>query len=62
MKDELLKALPQMVFLVVLVINLITSAMDSDRSFKASLTATFVLISLTYWGGFYQPLLHFIKK
>jgi len=56
------EALPQMIFIVVLVINLITSLIDSNRNFKASLIATIVLVALTYWGGFFKPLLAFIIK
>jgi antibiotic biosynthesis monooxygenase (ABM) superfamily enzyme len=53
------EALPQMIFIVVLVINLITSLIDSDRNSKASLIATIILVALTYWGGFYKPLFDF---
>jgi hypothetical protein len=54
------EALPQMIFIVVLVINLITSLIDSDRNSKASLIATIILVALTYWGGFYKPLFDFL--
>jgi hypothetical protein len=58
---QLLKdALPQMVFIAVLLINLCTALMDSDRNFMASLIATFILVAITYWGGFYKPLLDFL--
>ena len=54
---QLLKAaLPQLVFLSVLLINLITSLIDSDRNFRASLIATIILVAITYWGNFYKPL------
>lgn len=56
------EALPQMIFIVVLVINLITSLIDSNRNFKASLIATIVLVALTHWGGFFKPLLAFLIK
>lgn len=56
------EALPQMIFIVVLIINLITSLIDSDRNFKASLVATIILVALTHWGGFFQPLLTFLAK
>jgi antibiotic biosynthesis monooxygenase (ABM) superfamily enzyme len=56
------EALPQMIFIVVLVINLITSLIDSNRNFKASLIATIILVALTYWGGFFKPLLAFLIK
>lgn len=50
------EALPQMTFIVVLVINLLTALIDSNRNFKASLIATIVLVAITYWGGFFKPL------
>ena len=54
------EALPQMIFIVVLAVNLCTSLIDSDRNFKASLIATAVIVALTYWGGFYKPLFDFL--
>jgi antibiotic biosynthesis monooxygenase (ABM) superfamily enzyme len=54
------EALPQMIFIVVLLINLITSLLDSNRNFTASLIATIVLVALTYWGGFFKTLLDFL--
>ena len=59
--NEAKEALPQMIFIVVLLINLCTSVVDSNRKFMASLIATIVLVALTYWGGFFQPLLAFIE-
>ena len=59
--NEAKEALPQMIFIVVLLINLCTSVVDSNRKFMASLIATLVLVALTYWGGFFQPLLAFIE-
>jgi antibiotic biosynthesis monooxygenase (ABM) superfamily enzyme len=56
------EALPQMIFIVVLVINLCTSIIDSNRNFKASLIATIVLVALTHWGGFFKPLFAFLSK
>jgi len=56
------EALPQMIFIVVLVINLLTSLIDSDRNFKASLVATIILVGLTHWGGFFKPLLDFLTS
>ena len=53
---EAQEALPQMIFIAVLVINFLTSLIDSDRNSKASLIATIILLALTYWGGFYKPL------
>jgi hypothetical protein len=54
------EALPQMIFLVVLTINFVTSIIDSNRNAMASFGATIVLIGLTYWGGFYKPLIEFL--
>ncbi len=54
------EALPQMIFIAVLVINLATSLIESDRNFKASLTATAIILAITYWGGFYKPLMDFL--
>ena len=54
------EALPQMIFIVVLVINFITSLIDSNRNFKASLIATIVLVAITHWGGFFKPLFAFL--
>ena len=59
--NEAKEALPQMIFIVVLLINLCTSVVDSNRKFMASFIATIVLVALTYWGGFFQPLLVFIE-
>lgn len=56
------EVLPQMLFIVVLTINLLTSVIDSNRNTKASFMATLILLGLTYWGGFFQPLLDFIKS
>lgn len=56
------EALPQMIFIVVLLINLFTSLIDSNRNFKASLIATIVLVALTHWGGFYKSLLDFLIR
>jgi len=55
------EALPQMIFIVLLLINLCNSLIDSNRNFKASLVATIVLMALTYWGGFFEPLLTFLR-
>jgi ABC-type dipeptide/oligopeptide/nickel transport system permease subunit len=54
------EALPQIVFLVVLLINLGTSLIDNDRNFKASLIATIIVVAITHWGGFFKPLLDFL--
>jgi antibiotic biosynthesis monooxygenase (ABM) superfamily enzyme len=51
------EALPQIIFIAVLLINLCTSLIDSNRNFTASLIATIVLVALTHWGGFFKPLL-----
>lgn len=55
------EVLPQIIFLVVLVVNFLSSLIDSNRNSKASLMATMLLIALTYWGGFYGQLLALIK-
>ena len=54
------EALPQIIFIAVLAINLCTSLIDSNRNFKASLVATTILVGLTYWGGFFKPLFYFL--
>jgi hypothetical protein len=54
------EALPQMVFIAVLVINFLTSLIDRDRNSMASLIATLFLLAVTYWGGFFKPLLDFL--
>jgi len=54
------EALPQMVFIVVLVINFLTSLIDRDRNSVASLVATLFLLGVTYWGGFFKPLFDFL--
>ena len=51
------EVLPQIIFIVVLVLNFIGSALDSNRNSMASFLATVVLLALTYWGGFYAPLI-----
>jgi len=57
---EAQEALPQLIFIAVLVINFITALIDSDRNSKASLILTIILVALTYWGGFYKPLIDFL--
>jgi hypothetical protein len=54
------EALPQMLFLGVLLINFVTSLIDRDRNSMASFIATIILVALTYWGGFYKPLFDFL--
>jgi len=56
------EALPSIIFIIVLLINLITSLIDSNRNFMASLIATLVLVALTHWGGFFKPLLAFLAR
>ncbi|MHB8829230.1 MAG: hypothetical protein ACYC6Q_06855 [Syntrophales bacterium] len=51
------EVLPQIIFIVVLVLNFIGSALDSNRNSMASFLATVILLALTYWGGFYAPLI-----
>jgi hypothetical protein len=55
-------AIPQMVFIVVLIINLTASLLDENRNFKASLISTGILVAITYWGGFFQPLFILINS
>jgi hypothetical protein len=62
MKEALIEALPAMALIAVLIINLVTSLIDSNRNFKASLLATIVLLGITYWGGFFKPLLAFLAS
>jgi hypothetical protein len=54
------EALPQMIFVAVLVINFLTSLLDRDRNSMASFIATLFLLGVTYWGGFFQPLFDFL--
>jgi hypothetical protein len=56
------EALPQMIFIVVLIINLIMSVIDSNRNFMVSLIATMVVVALTHWGGFFKPLLALLQQ
>ena len=56
------EALPQMIFLAVVVINFLSSLLDRDRNSMASFIATAVLMALTYWGGFYEPLIDFLTS
>ena len=56
------EALPQMIFLAVVVLNFLTSLLDRDRNSTASFIATAVLMALTYWGGFYEPLIDFLTS
>jgi type III secretory pathway component EscS len=56
------EALPSIIFIIVLLINLITSLIDSNRNFMASLIATLVLVAITHWGGFFKPLLTFLAR
>ena len=51
------EALPQIVFIAALAFNFITAVIDSNRNAKASFIATVILLALTYWGGFYAPLI-----
>ena len=52
-------ALPQITFIVVLIVNLCTALVDPSRNFQASLIATTILVGITYWGGFFRPLIDF---
>ena len=55
------EALPQIIFIIAIAINLLSSFMDPCRNSKASLIATLFLLGITYWGGFYQPLFNLLK-
>ena len=55
------EALPQIIFLAALAINFISSLIDSNRNTWASFTATALLVALTYWGGFFEPLIDFLS-
>jgi hypothetical protein len=55
------EVLPPLVLLGVLVINLLSSIVDSNRNTKASVLATVILLAITAWGGFFAPLLNFLK-
>ncbi len=55
-------ALPQMIFIAVLVINLIMAFLDKDRNLTASAIATAIIVALTHWGGFYKPLIDFFTR
>ena len=55
------EALPSMLLIVVLVINFITSLIDADRNSKASFIATLIILAITYWGGFFKPLVEFLS-
>ena len=57
----LMEALPQITLLVVLVINVLSSVFNRDRSTKASLVAAIIILGLTYWGGFFEPLIDFFN-
>jgi hypothetical protein len=54
------EALPQMLLIAALVINFLTSLIDSDRNSWASFIATVIILGLTYWGGFFKPLFDFL--
>ena len=56
------EALPQIIFLAVVVINILSSLLDRDRNSTASFIATIILLGLTYWGGFYEPLIDFLTS
>ncbi len=46
-----------MAFLGVLAIHFLTSLADSGRNSTSILILIIILVVLTYWGGFYGPLL-----
>lgn len=51
---------PQILFIVALAFNFFSSLIDSNRNSWASLIATVILLVLTYWGGFFEPLLDYL--
>lgn len=55
------EALPSMVLIVVLVINFFTSLIDPDRNSWASFIATLIIAAITWWGGFFKPLVAFLS-
>jgi hypothetical protein len=59
MKD-LSEILPSMIFLTLLTVNFISSLTNGNRNSWASFIATSILLGLTYWGGFYKPLIDFL--
>jgi hypothetical protein len=56
------EALPQMLFITALVLNFLSSLIDSNRNSMASFIATAILVILTYWGGFYGPLIALVTS
>lgn len=56
----MIEVLPQIIFLVALVINFFGSLIDTNRNSRASFIATILLLALTYWGGFYDKLLYLL--
>jgi hypothetical protein len=54
------EALPQMALIVVLLINFLTSLIDRDRNSMASFIATMIIVAITYWGGFFKPLIELL--
>lgn len=55
------EALPQILFIAVLAFNFFNSLIDSNRNSWASFVATIILLTLTYWGGFFAPLLDYLS-
>lgn len=55
------EAIPQILFIALLAFNFMTSLIDSNRNTTASFIATTILVVLTYWGGFFTPLLDFLR-
>jgi len=51
------EALPQIIFILLLFINFFCSVINPNRNSLASFIATTVLVALTWWGGFFQPLI-----
>ena len=59
--DNVKEMIPQVLFILVLGFNLLAALIDRERNFVASLIATIILISLTYWGGFYGQLIDIVR-
>ena len=56
------EALPQMTLIVVLTINFLMAVISSDRNAIASFIATVIVLSITFWGGFFTPLINYLMS
>jgi len=59
--ESIKEIMPQIMLIIILVINLLTAVMNPARNAMASLIATSVIIGFTYIGGFFDPLLAILK-